>query len=179
MNIPDLSFVRDLTWPEVFEIWRANEEYLTKWEEVYKRRGFETWEAWRTNLIVPMELESKTWKLYRIERPTQTIAGFHGGPFRGWTERYYDGATVPEFRAIVRHPEIKTVHAFQDFISNFPSPTTITGVQNDDGIVIVEGMHRCTSLVLAEAQGKHLDPELYIALADFVPGHLPLVGKRD
>ncbi|MCC6563700.1 hypothetical protein IT087_02300, partial [Candidatus Uhrbacteria bacterium] len=51
---------------------------------------------------------------------------------------------------------------------------TITGVQNDDGIVIIEGMHRCTSIVLGR-----LEPEIYIALADYQPGHLPLVGKRD
>ena len=79
-----LTFIRDLTWPEVFEIWRANEEHLEKWKELYTKRGFGTWEAWRKNLIAPMELESRSWKLYRIEQPAKTVAGFHGGPFRGW-----------------------------------------------------------------------------------------------
>lgn len=179
MNLPGLTYIRDLTWTEVFEIWRGNEEHLTKWEEIYKKRGFETWEAWRKNLIAPMELEQRTWKLYRIEHPGKTIAGFHGGPFRGWTERYYNGAIAPTFDKIIQHPDIKTVHAFKDFIANFPSPTTVTGVQNDDGIVIIEGMHRSASVVMAEAQGKNLEPEILIALADYVPGHLPLVGKRD
>ncbi|MCK9361224.1 hypothetical protein M0Q28_03255 [Patescibacteria group bacterium] len=174
-----LTFVRDLTWPEVFKIWRGNEEHLEKWKELYKKRGFETWEVWRRNLIAPMDLESRTWKLYRIETPGKTIANFHGGPFRGWTERYYDGVAAPEFREIIKHPNIKTVFAFQDFIANFPSPTTVTGVQNDDGVVIIEGMHRSTSVVLAAAEGKDLEPEMYIALADYQPGHLPLVGKRD
>lgn len=169
-----LTFVRDLAWPEVFEIWRANEEHLTKWEEIYKKRGFETWKDWRKNLIAPMDLEARSWKLYRIDQPSETIAGFHGGPFRGWTERYYNGAAAPDFSTIIQHPDIQNVFAFKDFIANFPSPTTITGVQNDDGVVIIEGMHRCTSVVL----GK-LNPEIYIALADHVPGHLPLVGKRD
>ena len=174
-----LTFIRDLTWPEVFEIWRGNEEKLVKWEEVYKRRGFDSWEAWRKDLITPWHLDTRTWKLYRIEQPGKTIANFHGGPFRGWTERYYNGATVPTFAEIMKHPGLQTVHAFKDFITNFPSPTTVTGVQNDDGIVIIEGMHRCTSIVMADAEGKTLTPEMFIALGDYVPGHLPLVGKRD
>ena len=169
-----LTFIRDLTWPEVFEIWRANEEHLEKWKELYTKRGFETWEAWRKNLIAPMDLESRTWKLFRIEQPAKTVAGFHGGPFRGWTERYYNSVAAPEFRTIIRHPDIQTVFAFKDFIANFPSPTTVTGVQNDDGIVIIEGMHRCTSVVLG-----NLEPEMYISLADYMPGHLPVVGKKD
>lgn len=177
--MPGLTFIRELTWSDVFEIWRKNEEALEKWKEVYTRRGFETWEAWRKNLIAPWNLESRTWKLYRIKDAANVIADFHGGPFRGWTERYYNGVIAPTFREIIRHPDIRTVHAFKDFISDFPSPTTVTGIQNDDGVVIIEGMHRCTSVVLAESQGAPIEPELYIALADYVPGHLPLVGKRD
>lgn len=172
--IPGLTFVRDLSWSEAFEIWRKNEECLEKWKEVYERRGFSSWEAWRKDLIAPWNLEARTWKLYKIDQPTKTVSKFHGGPFLGWTERYYNEATAPTFTEIVTHPDIQTVPAFKDFVTNFPSPTTITGVQNDDGIVIIEGMHRCAALVFG-----NLNPEIYIALADFEPGHLERVGKKD
>ena len=179
MPPPGLTFVRDLTWPEVFEIWRANEEHLEHWKELYTQRGFSSWEAWRRPYAEAHGLSKKSWKLFRIDHPMTTVPTFHGGPFRGWTERFYNGTAAPTFQTIAQHPEIQTHTGIREILEHFPAPTTLTGVQNDDGVVIVEGMHRCATLALAEAEKRTIQADVFIALADYEPGQLTIVGKRD
>lgn len=174
-----LTFLRDLTWPDVFEIWRENEEHLDHWKQLYTERGFSSWEDWRRPYAEAHGLSRKSWKLFRVEHPMITVQTFHGGPFRGWTERFYEGAPAPDFHTLAQHPDIQTHTGIREIMERFPSSTTITGVQNDDGIVIVEGMHRCAALALAAAEKRDIKSEVYIALADFEPGHLSIVGKRD
>lgn len=36
----ELEFIKDLTWPEVFEVWRQNEENRKNWKQHYAERGF-------------------------------------------------------------------------------------------------------------------------------------------
>jgi hypothetical protein len=179
MNIPGLTLIRELSWNDVFEFWRENEEHRENWTKLWKERGFASWADWRKTYADGLGLPSKSWKLYRVDDASISIPDFHGGPFRGWTERFYNGASAPAFKEIVKHPDIRSHTGILDIKKHFPVPTTITGVQNDDGIVITEGMHRCAAIALAAADGQNIATELYIALSDKEPGHLPLIGKRD
>lgn len=177
--IPGLTFIRDLTWEDVFEIWRGNEEHRPNWIKLYTERGFSSWTDWRRPYADQLGLPTKSWKLYRVDDASITVPNLHGGPFRGWSERFYNGVSVPTFKEIVNHPDIKSHTGILDIEEHFPVPTTITAVQNDDGIILTEGMHRCAAIAIASAENKNIATELYIALSDYEPGHLPLVGKRD
>src|SRR5687768_15402658 len=175
--ISGLTFVRDLTWDEVFEIWRSNEEHRENWKKLWQERGFASWADWRKTYADQFGLPAKSWKLYRVDDASTTVPDFRGGPFRGWTERFYNGVSAPTFKEIVTHPDIQSHTGILDMKKNFPVPTTITGVHNDDGIIITEGMHRCAAIALAAVDGENIAPELFIALSDKERGHLPLVGK--
>src|SRR5690349_9801703 len=93
---PDqFTLMRPLPWSEVWEIWRTNEANRAAWTQHFTSRGFKSWEEWRQNYINDFHCAERQWQLYRIVNPLQSIPNFHGGPFRTWIERYYDGQPQP------------------------------------------------------------------------------------
>jgi len=100
MNNPDakkFEYVKPLTWQEVFAIWRENEAGNPNWEAHYKERGFNSWEEWRSAYAEPLKCAGREWELYKILDPMQSMPKFHGGPFRGWKEKYYGEDNFPTF----------------------------------------------------------------------------------
>ncbi len=59
---------------------------------------------------------------------------------------------------------------------NFPGATTLSGLLTDQGIVIIEGMHRSCALALAAQNHKTVTTEIKICLADTRGEVLPLTG---
>ncbi len=173
----DLEFEKDLAWADVFEIWRENEEDRENWKRLWKEKGFDSWEEWRMRYAEPFKLPEREWKLYRVKNVLKLVPTFRGGPFRAWVERFYDGREAPAFSELIRHPELKTHGGVIDIMNNFPEKTTISAVETADGIVIVEGMHRCAAIALSEANGKQINTTLKIALGSELPGELPVIGK--
>ncbi|MBU0624822.1 hypothetical protein KKF05_00595 [Patescibacteria group bacterium] len=173
----NLEFVRDLTWPEVFEIWRQNEERSDAWRKHWLERGFASWEDWRRRYVEAAGLAESSWKLYRVIDAGRTVAGFHGGSFKSWVDKFYQGVTAPTFAALTEQPDIRLHQGIRQMIETFRDPTTtISAMLTDDGVVIVEGMHRCCAVVLAAVEGKPMAVEFYLALGECPRDNLPIMG---
>ncbi|MBI4457661.1 hypothetical protein HY633_01715 [Candidatus Uhrbacteria bacterium] len=173
-QIPDgLRLIRRLEWPEVFEIWRVNEEHRDGWKTHYKERGFASWEDWRMSAAKAFGLPELSWNLYEIFSPSETVPTFHGGPFRSWIERFYGGLVMPSFAELIANRELRAHGGVLAMIENFPENTVITGVLTDVGVVIAEGMHRCCAVTLAAASGRDIARGMRIALADYGSRRMP------
>ncbi len=175
--IPGLTDEGPCTWAQVFAIWRTNEGDDSHWGPHARERGFPNWEAWRMTYATPLRLPERAWHLFRVEDPLATVPAFRGGPFGSWIRKYYHGDAHPTFATLARHPDIASHTGVLALRDHFPSETTISGLLHDDGIVIVEGMHRCCAIALAAAQGTPLMTTLRLALADARGETLPPVGQ--
>lgn len=173
----DLEFIRPLGWNEVFEFWRGNEAGNPDWVKVAQDRGFDSWEEWRRTYVAPFRLEEREWTLHRVTDPMVSVPKFHGGPFRGWIEKIYgDAGPTPTFEEVAKRPAAQENGRVLSLLESFPAETTITGVRTPQGIVVLEGTHRCAAIALAKAGGKTIRTDLTIALGSALPGDLPIVG---
>ena len=175
----NLEFIQKLTWDEVFDIWRKNEAYEgSHWHSHYQSRGFKTWEDWRMSYVKPFGLEDLNWQLFSINDPLKAAPLFHGGPFRSWVEKFYQGQEFPSFADLAQNPLVQSHQGIQSFIKNFPKQTTLTGIILKGKIIIFEGMHRCAALALAAKNGIKIDSEIKIALAEYNKDLIPVIGVR-
>lgn len=173
----ELELEKSLSWQDVFEIWRANEEHRANWKRIWKEKGFDSWEEWRMRYAEAFKLSEREWKLYFVKGPLMTVPKFRGGPFRGWVERFYEGQTMPIFEELAQHHQIQSHGGVIDIMRHFPDKTTVSGVLTDDGTVIVEGMHRCSAVALASQKHIGLNTHFTIALGSKLSGKLPVIGK--
>lgn len=177
LDSKEFKLVHPLAWADVFDIWRKNEADDPKWDEVYKSRGFNSWEEWRRTYTNPLGLAGKKWFLYEILDPMKTIPDFRGGPFATWVERYYGGEQLPTFRRIVEHPGIQEHEGINRLAQDFPEETSLIGLYSDKGVVILEGMHRCCAVALAAKRQESINGTVLIALAEFPGDTLPVLGQ--
>jgi len=164
----EFEFIKPLSWDGVFGRWSDLEADRPNWIEHYKSKGFSSWEEWRTTEIVePLKLAERKWRLYRILDPTQNIPRFRGGPFKGWVERFYEGRSLPTFAELAKHQGIQTHKGINEIITNFPKESLLIAVVTNKGIVILEGMHRCCAIALAASQSFSIEANIDIALAEY------------
>lgn len=105
------------------------------------------------------------------------IPSFRGGPFNGWIKNIYgDAGTTPTFMIIAQKLDEMKHEGIRSLLESFPNRTVVIGVVTGDDIVIVEGMHRCSAIALAAAEGKTVETKLLIALGSELPGDLSVVG---
>ncbi len=175
MSEESLITIKDLTWPEVFSLWRNQEASLPHWIEHYKEKGYTSWDAWRQHTIQELHPERLSWTLYEILDPLKTISDFVGGPFRSW-QKYYGGERIKPFRDIVDHPDFFKSETIEQMINHFPNPTTLIGLWQDDHIVVIEGLHRAAAFTLAAKEGISITSKVFIALATHV-GEIPEMGQ--
>lgn len=171
-----LRFVEPLTWDEVFDIMRKNEENLSHWEPLYRSKGFSSWEDWRRKQFAMLHGDQLSWNLYRVPNHLGTVPIFHGGPFLSWMKYFYQGDPAPTFATLAQHPGIQNHYYIRDLVTPPFLTTTIVAVRNEDRIVVIEGMHRCCAIALAAAQGCDTNLRLYVALAHF-KGDLPILSS--
>jgi hypothetical protein len=176
VNNKDLQYIKDLSWEEVFEIWRKNESYKNKWEAHYKSRGFNSWEEWRKSGAEPLHPEKRKWRLYNVKNPVKTVPEFRGGPFQSWVKYFYLGEDCPTLAKLTEHPGVKFHKGIREVMENFPKETIITGAVTRNGIVILEGMHRCLAIALANAEDKRIKTILNIALTEYLEDKMPILG---
>jgi len=186
LNLKDkqikLGLIKDLTWPEVFEIWRKNEDYPNShWISHWQSRGFKSWEEWRQTYVQPLGLSDLKWQLFYLPEPLIALPFCHGGPFRSWVELYYHGQTTPSFASLALDPEVEKNSGVQFMLKNFPAQTIISGVVINGKIIIVEGMHRAAALAVAAKNWVKLKTEIKLALAIHNKNELSIVGhfKKD
>ena len=163
----DNIYIKNLSWKDVFDMWRESEENLPHWIDVYKAKNFDSWEAWRSGAVKSLKLDERQWKLYKIIDPLASVPYFYGGPFKTWREKYYDGKEFVTFAELVGHPEIKNNSVINEIKDNFPKQTEFMGLQTEEGIVIIDGMHRCSAIALATRENRDIETSATIALARF------------
>lgn len=179
MSNPDikLEFIKDLTWGEVFEFWRTNEEDRPNWQEHWKSRGFNSWQEWRMEYAGPFRCPEAKWSFYEIKNPVRNVPFFYGGPFRSWIERFYKSGNPLTFAQLAELPDIQRHQGTNEMVANFPKDSIITGLIVDGEVYIIEGMHRCAALALMNQRGLKHDNKVSIALAESPGGILPVVGR--
>lgn len=169
-----------LSWKEVFEFWEDNEGESSHWARHARDRGYASWEEWRMEYANALGLPEKTdWVLHKINDPLITIPQFHGGPFSGWINRYYNGNTDPTltFAELAELGKIQTHDGIASIMNAFPDSTVLTGlIMPDNSIVIIEGMHRCCAIALLAKTRQLLAANVYIALAHAGEDVLSIVG---
>ena len=174
---PFLKYLRPLDWEEVFGFWRGNEAHRPNWIEVYKERGFDSWDAWRQKYIKPFKCDEAEWHFYKLIDPEKNIPSFYGGPFETWKKLYYKEKKTLKFSEIVKLSGIQKNEDVNSLADNFPEKTVIIGLVVGKKIVIIEGMHRSCAIALLAERKKKLKSVVLIALAKYSGDNLPVVGK--
>ncbi|MBD3282181.1 MAG: hypothetical protein GF387_01065 [Candidatus Portnoybacteria bacterium] len=166
------KFIKPLAWKEVFNIWKNNEANEEHWKEYCKEKGFDSWFEWRKKYIEPIKKQSKDWKLFKILNPLESVPQFRGGPYNGWTKNFYKNQEMPRLKNIKENPAIK------QYLDNFPSKTTIITWNTEDGIIIIEGMHKCAAITKAAKEGINIKTDLYMAISDSLIKDIPSFVKK-
>ncbi len=171
-----LKFIKALNWNEVFSIWEYGEATLPRWVNHYKQRGFASWKEWRTNTILELAPESLQWSLYEVKNPSMTVPLFRGGPFRSWIKNYYEQQSAPTFSQISKNEAIGNSSIINEMVENFPSTTTLIGLKTEEGIIVIEGMHRCTALAFAAHNNIPIKTKINLVLSNF-DKEIPIMGQ--
>lgn len=160
-----LRFIKPIGWNDVFSLWRDAEANLPRWIEHYKTRGFGSWDKWRAHTLKDLSYENLAWKLFEVKNPIETVPHFFGGPFRAWIKKYYHGNHESSFAEIIKNQDLAQSQIVQEMFENFPLTTYLVGIQNKKRIVIIEGMHRCCALALANLKKKEIKTKVFLSLA--------------
>lgn len=175
----NLEKIKDLSWPDVFEIWRKTEEPLEHWQKLWKEKGFASWQAWRQATHANLRGQELSWALYRVANPVAEIPNWRGGMFHGWAKWYYPALAEqpPRFKDLLAHPGVNNHQYVREIANNFPPKTTVTAIRLKNGeIVVVEGMHRCCAVALAAHNQTPIKSEITVVLADWPLDEPPRLG---
>ena len=179
-----LTFIEPLAWPQVWDFWRHNEDQPdSHWIEVWRSKGFLSWADWRrhthANLLEAMRTKPMSWGLYLIDNPLEMVPTFLGGPFRAWKEQHYGDEDTLTFAELAQMRKVQQQPFILDLAENFPLRTTITAIQDSEGIKVVEGMHRSCALALRAFANDPLpaDTQVQLILAPWPDTLLPALGN--
>lgn len=150
-----------LKWPDVFKIFRENEEDLEHWKKYYQSQGFKSWEEWRERFFQRFGMRHLSWDLYEIVTPN-AVRSLRGADFRGW--RKLTGQKHLRFWEMAQLKSIQEYEPLRSRMDNFPKETTIIGIRYNECIFVIEGMHRCATYALALSEGKEIKTKIKIAL---------------
>jgi hypothetical protein len=177
------KYIHDIVWNDVFAVWRAYEAYQCDWEKHWENRGFESWDDWRKNYVSPIKPESREWSVWRIKNPSKDMANVFGVPSRGWRHLFYEDKMTMPLKNVVEkmnkkhfmndEGKNKKIETIKD---NFPYQTMLTGIINNDRIILVEGMHR--SVALAMMDKSEIIGDVVIVLAECNEDLSVLLGKK-
>ena len=177
MDIPaqytSLQYVHDICWRDVFAVWRSHEAYQKDWEEHWIERGFDSWDAWRTNYIAPLEPTVRQWGIYRIENLSYDISLMYGVPSRGWQQTCYGGERTKMIADILVHKVVAENVKIHNVLHRLPYQTMLMGIVHEERIVLVDGMHRACALAQST---KNFVGDVVIALTEH-DGDIPLIGN--
>jgi hypothetical protein len=162
---PELTFVETTSWQDVKQSWKDDEDSKS-FKREYAEHGHESWESWRKVIFDTLHLDELDWVKYEVADPTLTIPKFHGGPFVPWHNLYYGNKYLPTFEEIVANEgtDVPSRDKFASIIES-DKPIQLIGLQKDNEIYIVEGMHRSTSIALAASRNQDINVPVYLLLA--------------
>ncbi len=163
-----LDLKKDISWDEVFDAWREREIGQDwGWDSVIKDHGYDNWDDWRMSYVLRFfgnNYEQRTWKLYTISNPMTFIPNMFVGSFQGWKKYYPAGKKQARFSDL---ENVDTNKKVEQILENFPSETTIIGIEYQGKISLFEGTHRCAAIALAAEQGKEIQSNITIVLTSF------------
>jgi len=166
------EFIKSLTWDEVVGIWRNNEINEEHWKKYWESKSFKSWEEWRKKYLDGYAVLNRDWYLVKVRDPISSVPKFRGGNYKVWKDNFYEDLEMPTFDKMKENP------AASEFLNNLPKETTIIALNTDIGIVVAEGMHRCTAITKAAKEGRQLDIDLYIAMTDVSREEIPDFTKE-
>lgn len=150
----------EVSWPEVFAVWKANEGADPVWQEFAREeKGWGTWEEWRSHQAAQFGAGEREWKIYEVMDPNRSVPEFRLGPFQGW-QKHYEEKNVHTFADLVRdHTEwVRGNVGVRSRLEHFPQGTQFIGLylEAEDAVVLYEGHHRAAAIALAVYDGKPL-----------------------
>jgi hypothetical protein len=155
-----MKLIREITWSEVYEGWRAQEATDDLWREFFKNRGHESWEEFRAPYIQDHALPEKSWQLFEIE--PEEIPNLHCGPFPGWQALGKEiGSTL--FKDIAAADNFSHHEKIEAIKQNFPAKTQLFALRDGDQIQLFEGHHRAVALTQLLQAGQKPEVEITIA----------------
>jgi hypothetical protein len=164
ITIPGLKLLRPIAWEEIEQEWQRNER-TREWNEFLKQRGYRDWKEWRSDRWTMLRLPERTWELYAIHDPLNTVPQFHGGPFLSWLP-YYGGKISASFTEIVAQANHHSSAKIRSVLDHFPMQTMLVGLKRGEQVFIYEGMHRCSALTLAALEGREMNVDVTMAIAE-------------
>ncbi len=148
-----LKYLSDVSWKEVFDVWKANEGADPVWQTFAKNeKGWDTWEEWRGYQSSILGAAEREWKLYEILDPNQTVPKFLMGPFPGW-QKLFEEKNAKSFEDLVYEKTDWVLDniGIKSRRENFPKSAQFIGLYLEDiqKIVMYEGHHRSAAIALA------------------------------
>lgn len=169
-------FEKELPWQEVFGFWQVNESKSDYWIDLYRSRGYSNWSEWRMTYVEPLLMDKLDWKLYDIKDPLATVPGFYCGPFTAW-QKYYHRGGLRQYKDLIRGKNLSAKESkISGLAENFPVGVILIGLIVKNGIVIIEGNHRCLVLTLMAKNKRKFFGQVSIALAASKLDELPVIG---
>lgn len=157
---------RILSWDQVFDIWRNNEEHLPHWQEVWTGAGFDSWADWRMGTVRDLRLADRGWVMYEIQNPASVIPRFSYGLYKEWRIRPLDYWTSFDLARLI-NPQVTDNKYIQEMKENFPPETTLIGLCDPvgDKMYIVDGTQRCFAYTWATTAHDPPPTRVNIAVA--------------
>ncbi len=166
----NLTLLKKLTWKEVFEMWRQDEEHLEHWKAYWHAKGFKSWADWRMEQVRATGADKLKWQLYDVADPINTICTWKGGPTTTWLKYFYaplgkSAQDLPTFAELATSPAVANHYYVRDLTKTFPKETTLMAIKTAQGIVVVQGLHRACAIALSAAWGNPVKTKVRVALA--------------
>jgi hypothetical protein len=113
-----------------------------------------------------------------IDDPFATIPTFYAGPFRAWAKKYYGVEQMISFGDLVKSPRYVASNAVGNADAGLPLHSLIIAIVDDhDRVIVVDGMHRCSTIASIANSDIHPTISIDIAYAKF-HGVIPWLGQE-
>ena len=158
MDEKNYNFIRDISWEEVFENWYKREGTREEWQKVATEvKGWPDWKSWRKASADFIGAEKRTWKLYEIVNPNDTLPKFIIGPWQGW-QKNFDEKNVQSFEYLIKNCRdwVDKNGKINQIKENFPEKSELIGIfiKETNEMVLFEGSHRAAAVALAKEMGQ-------------------------
>lgn len=173
-SFPYLEPLREIFWPEILEKWKEDEAPQELWQNIWKQKGYSSWEEWRGDYISPLQPQNLKWSLFKLKDPLKNMPSFFGVPTKTWIQNFYKGATTMQLKDIQEMTETSS-RKINDLKKNFPAQTMLVGIIHQGKIILIEGMHRACALA-GWNPSQDFNSEVCLALANWDKEEIPILN---
>ncbi|MDF1498310.1 MAG: hypothetical protein P1P85_03065 [Patescibacteria group bacterium] len=84
-----MEFLKKTTWQEVFQKWKDSEADNPEWIHcATKIKGWPNWESCRNYTVTQLNLQNRSWNIFKFSNPLAEIPQMLVGPFSSWQSRF-------------------------------------------------------------------------------------------